>query len=817
MDQSDSAPSAPADSMSQAQELVQRISELLAADEFQQALDLFNTLHPADQATLLSEQGDEEQQRLLEAIAPESSARILSHLEPEDAVEVLSDVEAADLSDILDEARPEVAADILESLPEEQSSETLEGMEEAKDVIPLLDYPEESAGGVMTPEYLSVREDMTADMALDTLRILGPDAERVTSIFIVDPAGRLRGLLSITRLALARGSSLVQDLMDPNVISVTSQTDQEECACLMERYDLSYLPVQDMESRLVGVILIDDVVDVLEEEATEDMYKIAGIGRERVFGPLRSSVRRRVPWLYLNLNLATTLIAAGVIALYESTIAEMVTLAVFLPVIAGQGGIAGTQTLTLVVRSMALGDLPRRRGLRLMAREVSLGAAHGLLLGVAIGVLAALWKGNAMLGVVVGVAMAVNMVVAGLAGGAMPLVLRRLRLDPALVSWFWCVTITSLRWIGARQTATSQVIEDRHEARVAAPLPNRARTVAWANRARILQGRASNSQEVLMEQEETYVGIDVAKAQVDVAIRPADDRWRVSHDEAGIRQLVSRLKTLEPVMVLLEASGGLELPLVAALAAEAVPVVVVNPRQVRDFAKATGKLAKTDSLDAAVLAHFAEVVRPPVRPLRDAETQALNSLVARRHQVMTMLVSEKNRLSSATVAVRPRIEAHIAWLEGELDDLDEGLRQTLRHSPVWREKDDLLRSVPGVGERLSTTLLAYLPELGTLDRRQVAALVGVAPFSRDSGTLRGKRTVWGGRARIRAALYMGALVASRHNPVIRDFYRRLLAAGKPKKLALTACMRKLLVILNSMLKHGLPWRDLTPKVAGHCS
>ena len=207
-----------------------------------------------------------------------------------------------------------------------------------------------------------------------------------------------------------------------------------------------------------------------------------------------------------------------------------------------------------------------------------------------------------------------------------------------------------------------------------------------------------------MEQEETYVGIDVAKAQVDVAIRPADDRWRVSHDEAGIRQLVSRLKTLEPVMVLLEASGGLELPLVAALAAEAVPVVVVNPRQVRDFAKATGKLAKTDSLDAAVLAHFAEVVRPPVRPLRDAETQALNSLVARRHQVMTMLVSEKNRLSSATVAVRPRIEAHIAWLEGELDDLGEGLRQTLRQSPVWREKDDLLRSVPGVGERLYDSL-----------------------------------------------------------------------------------------------------------------
>ena len=227
-----------------------------------------------------------------------------------------------------------------------------------------------------------------------------------------------------------------------------------------------------------------------------------------------------------------------------------------------------------------------------------------------------------------------------------------------------------------------------------------------------------------MEQEATYVGIDVAKAQVEVAVRPTGDRWEISRDEAGIRKLVSRLKTLDPVLVLLEASGGLEVPLVAALAADALPVVVVNPRQVRDFARATGKLAKTDALDAAVLAHFAEAVQPPVRPLRDAETQVLNSLAARRHQVMTMLVSEKNRLSSAaTLAVRPRIEAHMAWLERELDDLDKSLRQTLRQSPVWREKDDLLRSVPGVGEQLSLTLLAYLPELGTLDRRQIAALV----------------------------------------------------------------------------------------------
>lgn len=317
-----------------------------------------------------------------------------------------------------------------------------------------------------------------------------------------------------------------------------------------------------------------------------------------------------------------------------------------------------------------------------------------------------------------------------------------------------------------------------------------------------------------MEQKSIYVGIDVAKAQVDVAVRPTDQRWEVSNDATGISQLSSRLKALEPGLVLLETSGGLELPLVAALAAAALPVVVVNPRQVRDFARATGKLAKTDSLDAAALAHFAEAVRPPVRPLRDAETQALNSLVARRQQVMSMLVSEKNRLSSAaSIAVRPRIEVHIAWLERELDDLDVELRRTLSQSPVWREKDYLLRSVPGVGEQLSFTLLAYLPELGTLDRRQIAALVGVAPFNRDSGRMRGRRSVWGGRARVRAALYMGALVASRFNPVIRDFYQRLLAAGKPKKLALTACMRKLLVILNSMLKHRSSWRDLTSNVA----
>ena len=318
-----------------------------------------------------------------------------------------------------------------------------------------------------------------------------------------------------------------------------------------------------------------------------------------------------------------------------------------------------------------------------------------------------------------------------------------------------------------------------------------------------------------MGSEPRFVGIDVAKARLDVAVRPAGKSWTLPHDDTGVQELVSQLVELGPTLVLLEATGGLELPLVAALATAALPVVVVNPRQVRDFAKAIGTLAKTDALDAGVLAHFADVVRPDVRPLKDAETQVLNSLTARRHQVMTMLVAEKNRLGSAISAVSPRIEAHISWLEQELRDLDQGLRQTLRQSPVWREKDDLLRTVPGVGEQLSLTLLANLPELGTLNRREIAALVGVAPYNRDSGALRGKRAVWGGRSRVRAVLYMGALVASRHNPAIRDFYQRLLASGKPKKLALVACMRKLLTILNAMLKRRTPWCDMTQQVVAH--
>ena len=314
-----------------------------------------------------------------------------------------------------------------------------------------------------------------------------------------------------------------------------------------------------------------------------------------------------------------------------------------------------------------------------------------------------------------------------------------------------------------------------------------------------------------MSQEPTYAGIDVSKEQVDVAVRPTGRSWSVSYNGASVDDLVTQLKDLKPAGVITESTGGLELPLVATLAAASLPVAVVNPRQVRDFAKSTGQLAKTDRLDAHVLAHFGEAVRPAIRPLRDADTRTLGAMLARRRQVSGILVAEKNRLGRATREVCPRIEAHISWLQQELDDLDTDLRQRIQHSPVWREKDDLLRSVPGVGPQVSLTLLAYLPELGTLNRKQIAALVGVAPFNRDSGPYRGKRSVWGGRATVRKTLYMGALVTTRFNPILRTFYGRLLDAGKPKKVALTACARKLLTILNSMVRTGVHWDPTTPR------
>jgi transposase len=314
-----------------------------------------------------------------------------------------------------------------------------------------------------------------------------------------------------------------------------------------------------------------------------------------------------------------------------------------------------------------------------------------------------------------------------------------------------------------------------------------------------------------------FVGIDVAKAELVVAERPDSTTWTTGNDAAGVHALVARVHKLGPTLIVVEATGGYEILAVSALAAAGLPVVVVNPRQVRDFAKSTGQLAKTDRIDAGVLALFAERVRPPVRALPDETTRALEAVITRRRQLIDMLQAERNRLALATGGtqrpIQQSLKKHITYLTRELASTDTDLTRLVRESPVWRERDDLLQSVPGIGPVVAGTLLAELPELGQLDRRAIAKLVGIAPISRDSGRWRGRRVIQGGRTTVRTALYMAALVATRWNPVIAVFYRRLVAAGKPKKLALIACARKLLTILNQMLRTGTHWHagPLTPQ------
>jgi transposase len=307
--------------------------------------------------------------------------------------------------------------------------------------------------------------------------------------------------------------------------------------------------------------------------------------------------------------------------------------------------------------------------------------------------------------------------------------------------------------------------------------------------------------------------VDVSKDRLDVCLRWSEperhneeEAFVVDYDDSGIDTLVSRLLEPRPELVILEATGGFERAVVGALAAAGLAVVVINPPQVRDFARATGRLAKTDRIDAAILARFAEAVRPAPKPLPDREIRALQAIVARRRQLLGMIAAENNRLASAAEPVARGIKAHLRWLKKELSRTERDLEAAIESSPALGEDEALLRSEPGVGPVLARTLLAGVPELGTLTHKRLAALVGVAPLNRDSGTLRGRRSVWGGRADVRAALYMGALLAARRNPVVRGFYERLVAAGKPKKVALVACMRKLLSILNAVLKHRTPWR-----------
>jgi transposase len=303
-----------------------------------------------------------------------------------------------------------------------------------------------------------------------------------------------------------------------------------------------------------------------------------------------------------------------------------------------------------------------------------------------------------------------------------------------------------------------------------------------------------------------FVGIDVSKANLDVACWKSKEYKRYSNNPKGIQDLVEWLKELQPELIVLEATGGLELPLVVELAYAKMPVAVVNPRRIREFARSIGQLAKTDKLDAKVIAHFGAATHPEARKLPTQEEEKLSALMTRRRQVIEMLTAERNRLHSARFAMQERIEMHITWLEKELQDLDDEISKFIQQSPLWKEKDALLKSVPGVGPVTSATILAMLPELGTLNRQKIAALVGVAPVNKDSGKRQKKRRVFGGRANVRCVLYMAALSATKHNPKIKCFYDRLIRMGKEKKVALTACMRKLLVILNAIIRQNQIFR-----------
>jgi len=337
-------------------------------------------------------------------------------------------------------------------------------------------------------------------------------------------------------------------------------------------------------------------------------------------------------------------------------------------------------------------------------------------------------------------------------------------------------------------------------------ISNKARTVVRVNQTRMMQGRAKREKKPMTE-EAVYVGVDVAKSTLDVAVTDSGETWQFVNDDEGISQAVHYIASVKPAGIILEATGNLEMPLAAALQASRLPVAVINPRQVRDFARATGVLAKTDRIDARILALFGMQIKPEVRLLPDQKAREMSSLLARRRQLIEMLTAENNRLLQADISIRPGIKIHITWLEEAISAINDDLDRQIQSNSSWLEKDNLLKSVPGVGKVVSTTLLIELPELGTLNRRKIAALVGVAPLNRDSGTLRGKRTVWGGRAKLRAVLYMAALVGVRRNPVMAAFYERLLKAGKAKKVALVACMRKLLTILNAIIRSKTVWKS----------
>ncbi len=421
--------------------VLKRLRAALERDDLAAAVAIIESLRPADQADLVEELSGEDQVALFSELPPADSANVLEEMEDEDAAALAERLPVSDLADILDEMEADEAADVLGDLPPERAAEALREMEDVTDVLPLLQYADDTAGGLMTPAVITLRQDWTAQQALEEIRRAGPDADHAYYLFVVDDKGILLGVVGLRELVVAPPEMPVGEMMDPNVIAVPVTADQEDCARILSRYGFLALPVVDEEGRLVGVITADDLFEVAEDEATEDMYRMVGIsGEEKVLGPLRDSVFRRLPWLAV--NMLTLLIAITVVDAFEAVIAGMVALATFLPLVSGEGGNAGSQTATVVVRGLALGEIELRDGLRALRKELAASLINGVIIGLGTGLVAYLWQGEAVIALAIVIAMILNFLAAAVAGVAVPLGLKWIKVDPALASAAFVTAVT---------------------------------------------------------------------------------------------------------------------------------------------------------------------------------------------------------------------------------------------------------------------------------------------------------------------------------------------------------------------------------------
>jgi magnesium transporter len=421
--------------------ILEQIEAALSERNWDKVTSLLESLRRSDQAEVFSDLPPEQQQEILPLLTPESSADILEELEDEDVLDIANRMETERLVEIVDEMEPDEAADLLGDIPLEQAEQVLSQIDESEDIRYLLEHPDETAGGVMTALDVRILQDMTVDEAIGHLRQLSPDSEEIYYLFVENKQGQLVGVVSLRQLVIARSGTLIRDIMDPNPISIPVGADQEEAARLMQRYDLLALPVVDANRILVGMITYDDLLDVLEDEATEDIYRLGGVPKEQPADvPLTSAMKTRLPWLVL--NLLTALLSATVLSVFENTIAQVAVIAAFFPIVAGVSGSAATQALTVTVRGLALGDIAPKEGLKTLSRELLLGLINGVSIGLIVAVIALVWKGTPLLGLIVGLATLMNMICAGIAGVLVPMMMVKLKFDPALASPILVTTTT---------------------------------------------------------------------------------------------------------------------------------------------------------------------------------------------------------------------------------------------------------------------------------------------------------------------------------------------------------------------------------------